>query len=1768
MPVAIPAENNLTVGRTGKVRPKEHGADNRASRDKGGIRMADGTPGDDTLIIDTPVVAGSTFNGGDGYDTLELRSGAMVPPGSTDASIQLAGAMFSNIEKIAFASQTGENLRAVITAPKLAAFGAMPLTVKGGAGADTLVVFAPEGAGNNGSGNNFFLRNLTLEDWNANDSVVFTVGTSNANYTLNVGNHAGDQPGTYYVIGGGGNDQLNGSEGAEVLNGNGGGDTLFGNGGNDTLNGGDGDDYMAGGDGDDTIDGGAGSDVAAFILPSEVQGALSLVQDGPGHFFVQLTPPGGSAVSIFSVTVNGSGGATVTGIGPAVSFGTDTITNVEQIHVLIDQGGGQIPAEQIVVMNLTPVVPAIVNGSAQVSGSIGDDAINLAELYQGAATTVQLNANGGFGNDEIIGNDGNNVLSGDAGNDTLNGGGGADMLIGGGGDDTIDGGNGGGRDQALFVLPAQTEGLLAFAEGPNGTVLVNRLLGATIVNGVPTGGTLAETVFRVSSDGAGTITVTGEGTADFLGTDTITNVEDLLFITAGKNNGIILPVTPNPLSAATPPLVLGSFLDDTIDLADYPTFSTVAGNFGNDTLIGTIADNSLFGGAGNDVLRGKGGKDVLSGGDGNDTLVVDTLVVAGSEFSGGVGIDTLELHSLNGMPDGYYLSVPRPTTNFAFTTTQLSSIEQLDFRSDANAAISAQVLFGGSFPNQVGAGLSAAATLIGGAGRDALVLIAQTQAGQNYSFTAPSFNYSNSWSTATRAYQESDRVFVIATGTGNGTLNASLHIGVQHLSGGAGDDIVNGTDGMEFLSGGNGGTDQLFGRGGDDTLAIANVIPNGANGQPSGGETTLTFAGSTFDGGAGTDFLSVGGNVNFQGTLVSIEGIHLSPSYSTNQANGASQLPTVLTVSGAAMAGLPNGLMLDGQGRIVVNLATSEEFKGGGYVFENGSNVVFKVNGGSGDNTITGTSGNDTLNGGAGRDVLTPGTGINMVDGGDSVDTVVFAGNRSTFSVSANGGTLQIEKTPTEKTTVSNVELYKFDDDTYFWNGAALVSAKNTGLVADGYIAGATVYIDANNNGQLDASEPFTTTDSKGDFVLNSHVQGPLRAFGGTNLDTLKPNTVQFSAPEGAIVVNPLTSVIQTLVEQGSDINTAKQTTLDAFGLTGLSDPLALDLIAVAKDNTAPGQAAALAAQKVAAAIAEVLGSVANVGGDTAGAAGALATATKNAATNNTPVSLTDSAVITAVLTAGLPTVSTQEIAQLVTETKTVTQAIEAATSVTAVSTAQSNNNPALVGETFSIAANAQWTGSAASLLANDSDPDNDALTLSFVTKASNGTVALNNGQIVFTPTNGFSGAAGFDYAVSDGKGGNALAHVTINVAAPPSGSSGSPTPTPTTNKAPVFANPAIFAAAVAGKPVLIALSATDPNGDVVSYSATTGGKGTVSISDGTLTYTPDAAASGTDSITITASDGKGGTAVQTVNVSVEAAASVTPPVPGAPQTGFYLPSGGHTVLVSGNVQVFGGEGQEAVVLSAGVTGVTLDQNVDRVFLSGPASAYQFQQTGNQINVFSGGELVFKTAVQGDADGTQIVFTNGTASVLVSNGAMSVGGAAVPTTAAGSVVPTLAAVEPAPTGESTTQVFLAPNGQVSAATSGTKVFGTGSAEMLVILPGATGIVADQGVDAVRLSEAIGAYRFQQTGNVINVYNAQGDVRLLSLPVQGDADGTQFTFAGQTFGVTIKDAVIQIGSQTIGSTSPGAVAPASAALSLELDLATTIDHGASSFASFG
>lgn len=107
------------------------------------------------------------------------------------------------------------------------------------------------------------------------------------------------------------------------------------------------------------------------------------------------------------------------------------------------------------------------------------------------------------------------------------------------------------------------------------------------------------------------------------------------------------------------------------------------------------------------------------------------------------------------------------------------------------------------------------------------------------------------------------------------------------------------------------------------------------------------------------------------------------------------------------------------------------------------------------------------------------------------------------------------------------------------------------------------------------------------------------------------------------------------------------------------------------------------------------------------------------------------------------------------------------------------------------------------------------------------------------------------------------------------------------------------------------------------------------------------------------------------------------------------------------NISVFGSTGTESITLAAGVTGTIFDQNTEKVLLSGAVSSFKFVQAGNQIKVSdSAGTVVATIPVQGDADGTALTFTDGTAQAILSGGVMKLGGATVSATTAGSVTPT------------------------------------------------------------------------------------------------------------------------------------------------------------------
>ena len=162
-------------------------------------------------------------------------------------------------------------------------------------------------------------------------------------------------------------------------------------------------------------------------------------------------------------------------------------------------------------------------------------------------------------------------------------------------------------------------------------------------------------------------------------------------------------------------------------------------------------------------------------------------------------------------------------------------------------------------------------------------------------------------------------------------------------------------------------------------------------------------------------------------------------------------------------------------------------------------------------------------------------------------------------------------------------------------------------------------------------------------------------------------------------------------------------------------------------------------------------------------------------------------------------------------------------------------------------------------LLSGFDDADGHTLSIVSVQDAQNGSVSIaESGSIVFTPTAGFVGTAGYTYTVSDGAGGTAtgLAYVLVL----PS------------NIAPVVTGPALLNTSE-DTPISATIAATDADGDTLSFALKVGAEpslGTVVIdAGGVISYTPIADVHGADTFTVVVSDGRGGTAEQVFNVSI-----------------------------------------------------------------------------------------------------------------------------------------------------------------------------------------------------------------------------------------------------------------------------------------------------------
>jgi Ca2+-binding RTX toxin-like protein len=441
--------------------------------------------------------------------------------------------------------------------------------------------------------------------------------------------------------------------GMENVDAGGGDDFIMGNSGNNEIE---------GGEGNDTIDGGAGIDGCDFSdVNNEIDLNLAIVQDtGDGLDLIlgmENVDAGGGDDFITGNSSNneiegGEGDDTIDG-GMGIDTcdfgdwnnivnltidteqntgeGTDVIVGIENV----DGGGGN---DSITGNDLDNTImggsgnDTLNGGAGSDTASFGDNNnvvnlnINIAQ-NTGDGTDILMgceNADGGGGNDEILGNSGNNDISGGKGNDKIKGGNGNDKIKGGDRFDLVAFGNGNNKVD-LSITTAQNTGegsdVLSSCENVNAGGGNDSIMGND-ANNVIAGGD---------------------------GNDTIKGGKGNDAVSFGNgNNTVDLSITTTQVTGEGTDLITG--------------VENVDGGAGNDFISGNTGNNILAGGEGDDTLTGGSGIDYLVGGNGKDTIACSY----GQSTAG--GMDKL-----------FGLTVGQDRIDISVTTTVNVSIQSYTF---------------------------------------------------------------------------------------------------------------------------------------------------------------------------------------------------------------------------------------------------------------------------------------------------------------------------------------------------------------------------------------------------------------------------------------------------------------------------------------------------------------------------------------------------------------------------------------------------------------------------------------------------------------------------------------------------------------------------------------------------------------------------------------------------------------------------------------------------------------------------------------------------------------------------------------------------------------------------------------------------------------------------------------------------------------------------------------------------------------------------------
>ena len=1127
-----------------------------------------------------------------------------------------------------------------------------------------------------------------------------------------------------------GNDSLYGGNGNDFLRGGLGDDLLYGGANNDLLRGNGGVDYFDGGSDDGEGFNGIGDRVGFFELRA-TQGVVADLRDGTisndgfGNVetMVGIESLGGDTA--FVDTFYGNDGRNYLSASRGdylYGFGGDDLLQTAAAAAVVDGGSG---IDRLLLVSsggwLTPDTNG--DGLAESSPATASWNVNLAagttrDGYGNSGTVTGIeNVTGSVANESIFGDDNANVFEGgnghdrlisSGGDDSLYGGSGNDILKGEMGDDLLDGGTG--IDRAGYYQPnaalggvtvsllLQGQAQYVGSEGWDTLISIENVFGtpfADILTGDGGDNWLQgseATIAGIGVSATNNDTMDGGGGNDMLqvgignhtliggsGIDTLWFTENG-FSETGITVSLALPGTAQSTGNGNWTLtgienLAGGVGDDTLTGDD--GVNVLAGNAGNDTLMGGAGNDSLYGdGAyqvvanvignslvnaslpGNDTLEGGLGDDFLDGGGGSDTASY-------ASASGAVQVD-LGLATATGAAGNDTLVSIENVIGSQFGDVILGNAlnNVLEGRGGND------IIHGSQGTDYIDGGLGGGDRLFMNTGTGSLF----TAATGARTYTIGANSITDSSGTLNTSFVNVERIAFSTVGNGdfNDVIDASGYSSA-HLFGldirlGNGDNVVTGSAANDRVFTGFGSNTVNGGPGGYDHGFI-NV--------DASSDVTITIS-------------KVGGTLVTQANGVVNQFTNVDEVWVQGVGAGA------VTLDASAYTGVP-GLFL-----VLVG--------------HNGTDIMLGSSGNDFFANITGqVLGSDVYTGNGGADIYDYtyaadsmyGDTITDFDIDDVIDfrfntllpgqspvlANIFIGDAA-FSGTAGEYRYQIDGTHTIIEMDSNgdgladqvdangdgiidpvltITNGGFDLAETFAGSNILTLAESidveAGLTIDGYLAGATVFIDTDGDLTLDAGEAWTTTDGAGNFVLSTNQQGTLVAFGGINTDTSLANTMTLAAPDGSGIISPLTTLIQAVIDADDDGSTtaaqAQAMVLAALGLDPSLDLLTLDLIAAAATNPA-----AFEAQQAAAMIANLVSAVDQADGADADTEGLLVGALADLVTSGGgEIDLTDPATLTPLLTEALP--SSTEIAAIASEAALEGDAIAAASSIDDISEAQ-----------------------------------------------------------------------------------------------------------------------------------------------------------------------------------------------------------------------------------------------------------------------------------------------------------------------------------------------------------------------------------------------------------------------------------------------------------------------------------------------------------------